>query len=286
MERPLPIQYIIGSRDAVWSALELCRSMPRALVVCFLAAVCGLWPVQFAIARVHFSCTVRARAPLCEPCAVCCGLCGVPQHSCAVCCVTTAWRDAGPHRRPPLLGQVHVRWACCVLGATRRGVWICALGVRTRGPRCDVGGAGADLVLAGVDCDKSVVCTLRHDERLRSGGTAYIQAALLYTTPGGQRRVRVHTLALPIASSLGSVFRGADLDATLQVRPRRASSPCMTTRLLGPSPLRLFMFCAVFAACGGFACYALCVSLGLSKITRSQRPGSGAHACNRHPVAT
>lgn len=77
--------------------------------------------------------------------------------------------------------------------------------------------AAADLVLAGVDCDKAVVCTLRHDERLRSGGTAYIQAALLYTTPGGQRRVRVHTLALPIASSLGSVFRGADLDATLQV---------------------------------------------------------------------
>lgn len=58
---------------------------------------------------------------------------------------------------------------------------------------------------------------LRHDERLPAGGMAFLQAALLYTTPEGNRRVRVHTLALPVASSLGSVFRGADLDTTLQV---------------------------------------------------------------------
>lgn len=89
----------------------------------------------------------------------------------------------------------------------------------------------ADLVLAGMDCDKAVVCTLRHEERLRSGGSAYIQAALLYTTPSGQRRVRVHTLALPIAGSLGSVFRGADLDATLQVfAPRPDTRRWMSSR--------------------------------------------------------
>jgi Sec23/Sec24 beta-sandwich domain len=75
----------------------------------------------------------------------------------------------------------------------------------------------ADLVIPALDCDKSVTCMLRHDERLPAGGMAFLQAALLYTTPDGHRRVRVHTLALPVASSLGSVFRGADLDTTLQV---------------------------------------------------------------------
>ncbi len=40
-----------------------------------------------------------------------------------------------------------------------------------------------------------------------------VQCALLYTTLGGQRRIRVHTLALPVTDSLATVFKGADLDA-------------------------------------------------------------------------
>jgi hypothetical protein len=81
----------------------------------------------------------------------------------------------------------------------------------------------ADLVLAAVDCDKALVATLRHEERLKPGTIAFIQAALLYSTPGGARRVRVHTLALPVASSIGAIFRGADLDTTLQARPPNCS---------------------------------------------------------------
>jgi protein transport protein SEC24 len=71
-------------------------------------------------------------------------------------------------------------------------------------------------VLAGVDCDNAVVASLRHDERLQSGASVYLQAACLYTTPTGARRVRVHTLALPVAGSIGAIFRGADLEATVQ----------------------------------------------------------------------
>jgi hypothetical protein len=69
---------------------------------------------------------------------------------------------------------------------------------------------------------------LRHYERLPAGGMAFLQAALLYTTTDGHRRVRVHTLALPVASSLGSVFRGADLDTTLQVRSLHATHSYVT----------------------------------------------------------
>jgi len=44
---------------------------------------------------------------------------------------------------------------------------------------------------------------------------ACIQTALLYTTLKGERRVRVHTLGLPLASTVHTVFQFADLDAVV-----------------------------------------------------------------------
>ena len=38
----------------------------------------------------------------------------------------------------------------------------------------------------------------------------------MYTAPDRTRRIRVHTLALPTAGSIGGIFRGADLEATVQ----------------------------------------------------------------------
>jgi len=53
----------------------------------------------------------------------------------------------------------------------------------------------------------------RPSPRPRPPPEACLQWALAYTTPAGARRVRVHTLRLPIAESLGALFRGADADA-------------------------------------------------------------------------
>lgn len=61
-------------------------------------------------------------------------------------------------------------------------------------------------------------------EKLPERGEAYLQFALLYTTTEGQRRVRVHTLALPITQSLGTAFRGADLDAYMSYVSRKVAS--------------------------------------------------------------
>lgn len=41
----------------------------------------------------------------------------------------------------------------------------------------------------------------------------YFQTALLYTSSVGERRIRVHTLALPVTKSLTEVFNGADQQA-------------------------------------------------------------------------
>ncbi len=45
------------------------------------------------------------------------------------------------------------------------------------------------------------------------GNVAYIQGALLYTTSSGERRIRVHTLAIPTTNLASDVFNGVDIDA-------------------------------------------------------------------------
>ncbi|KAL5542489.1 hypothetical protein UlMin_010199 [Ulmus minor] len=69
-----------------------------------------------------------------------------------------------------------------------------------------------DVDLPGIDCDKSVMVTLKHDDKLQDGSECAFQCALLYTTIDGQRRIRVTTLSLPCTNLLSYLFRSADLD--------------------------------------------------------------------------
>ena len=71
--------------------------------------------------------------------------------------------------------------------------------------------------LPQIDCDKSIVVHLKHDEKLPDNSEACFQCALLYTTQEGERRVRVHTLCLPTSTQLNSMYRGADLDTHVAV---------------------------------------------------------------------
>jgi protein transport protein SEC24 len=81
-----------------------------------------------------------------------------------------------------------------------------------------------DLHFPALSCDHTISARLIHDERLREGTEIYLQYALLYTNTEGRRRVRVHTLALPVTRSLGSVFRGADLDTFVAYVAKKVSA--------------------------------------------------------------
>ncbi|OIW06786.1 hypothetical protein TanjilG_11511 [Lupinus angustifolius] len=63
-----------------------------------------------------------------------------------------------------------------------------------------------------IDCDKTFMVTLKHDDKLQDGSECAFQCALLYTTVNGERRIRVITLSLPVTSMLSNLFRAADLD--------------------------------------------------------------------------
>lgn len=81
-----------------------------------------------------------------------------------------------------------------------------------------------DLHFSALSCDHAVAAKLIHEERLREGSEVYLQYALLYTSTEGSRRVRVHTMALPVTRSLGSVFRGSDLDSYATYVTRKVSA--------------------------------------------------------------
>ncbi|MED6107551.1 hypothetical protein PIB30_015082 [Stylosanthes scabra] len=81
-----------------------------------------------------------------------------------------------------------------------------------------------DVDLPGIDCDKTFMVTLKHDDKLQDGSECTFQCALLYTTVYGQRRIRVVTLSLPVTSMLSNLFRAADLDTQFCCFLKQAAS--------------------------------------------------------------
>ncbi|CAO1628429.1 unnamed protein product [Sympodiomycopsis kandeliae] len=81
-----------------------------------------------------------------------------------------------------------------------------------------------DLEIANLHADQCVSVQVKHDGRLDEKSEAHFQAATLYTTADGQRRVRVHNIAVPVTSLLGNVFRYADVDSTITFYSKEAST--------------------------------------------------------------
>jgi len=72
---------------------------------------------------------------------------------------------------------------------------------------------GSDLMaVPNVDSDSVFSFTLEHDGTVASlGPTSVIQSALLYTTLSGERRIRVHTVAIPSTALLQDLLTGVDV---------------------------------------------------------------------------
>ncbi|XP_052621536.1 protein transport protein Sec24-like CEF [Lactuca sativa] len=92
-----------------------------------------------------------------------------------------------------------------------------------------------DIDLPAIDCDKTIMVTLKHDDKLQDGTECAFQCALLYTSVYGQRRIRVSTLSLPCTTMLSNLFRSADLDTQFSCFLKQAaieipSSPLVQVR--------------------------------------------------------
>ncbi|XP_064416786.1 protein transport protein Sec24B isoform X2 [Latimeria chalumnae] len=71
------------------------------------------------------------------------------------------------------------------------------------------------LSLANVNPDSGFAVQMSIEESLTDTSLACFQAALLYTSSKGERRIRVHTLCLPVVNSLTDVYAGADVQAVI-----------------------------------------------------------------------
>lgn len=88
-----------------------------------------------------------------------------------------------------------------------------------------------DIELAGVDSLKSFVAVLKHDGKLDEKQDSFIQAALLYTTAEGNRRVRVHNLSIQSAGQLAHVFRTSSVETCTCVFARQMIQEALKTPL-------------------------------------------------------
>lgn len=87
------------------------------------------------------------------------------------------------------------------------------------------------LALPAVDCDKAFAMQLSLEETLLTTPTIYFQVALLYTASCGERRIRVHTMAVPVVTELADIYRLADTGAIVSLFSRLAIEKTLSQKL-------------------------------------------------------
>ncbi|XP_036159162.1 protein transport protein Sec24D [Myotis myotis] len=106
-----------------------------------------------------------------------------------------------------------------------------------------------DVEMAAIDCDKAVTVEFKHDDKLSEDSGALIQCAVLYTTIGGQRRLRIHNLALSCSAQLADLYKSCETDALINFFAKSAFKAVLH------QPLKLIREILVNQTSHMLACY-------------------------------
>ena len=87
------------------------------------------------------------------------------------------------------------------------------------------------LALPATDGDKAYGVHIAHDEVVPSTNISYLQCALLYTSAEGERRIRVHTMAVPVVTDIAEMYRAVDCGAMGAFMARLGAERTLTVRL-------------------------------------------------------
>ncbi|KAJ2610391.1 COPII coat Sec23p-Sfb3p heterodimer component, partial [Coemansia sp. RSA 1804] len=90
-----------------------------------------------------------------------------------------------------------------------------------------------DVELAGITSDSAIGAVFQYDGKLDEKQDVYFQIALLYTTSDGQRRIRVHNLAIPCTTLIGNMFRHSEVDTSMNLISKMAIAEAYTAPLKG-----------------------------------------------------
>lgn len=85
------------------------------------------------------------------------------------------------------------------------------------------------LAMANVNPDSALGVQIQFDEDLTNQSTACFQAALLYTSSKGDRRIRVHTLCIPICRDVQQIFGSFDVMASISILSKMGMFFILTT---------------------------------------------------------
>lgn len=83
---------------------------------------------------------------------------------------------------------------------------------------------GADLEIGTIDADKAIGVLFSYDGKLDSKLDAHFQAALLYTSASGQRRVRCINVVAGVNDGATETMRTVDQDAVVNIIAKEASA--------------------------------------------------------------
>ncbi|KAL9919504.1 protein transport protein Sec24AB isoform 2-T5 [Glossina fuscipes fuscipes] len=87
------------------------------------------------------------------------------------------------------------------------------------------------LSLPNVNPDAGYGMQISYEESLTDVKTVCFQAALLYTNSEGERRIRVHTLCLPVTPSLPELMHAADTEAIIGLLSKMAVDRSLTSNV-------------------------------------------------------
>ncbi|XP_065366704.1 protein transport protein Sec24A isoform X2 [Calliphora vicina] len=87
------------------------------------------------------------------------------------------------------------------------------------------------LSLPNVNPDAGYGMQISYEETLTDVKTICFQAALLYTNSEGERRIRVHTVCLPVTASLPEVMHSADTEAIIGLLSKMAVDRSITSNI-------------------------------------------------------
>lgn len=82
---------------------------------------------------------------------------------------------------------------------------------------------GTDLLaLPNCTSDSSFSLDMSYDEAQLQAQAVSIQSALLYTSSNGERRIRVHTMVLPVTASVSEMVESLDIDCAMNLLSKQA----------------------------------------------------------------
>jgi len=105
-----------------------------------------------------------------------------------------------------------------------------------------------DMELASVNSDAAFTVEIKHDDKITDEEGVFVQAALLYTSVSGQRRLRIINSSFNVSDNMGELYRNCDLDTIVNFFAKQSISKLMDSN---PKSVKesLMQQCAQILAC-------------------------------------